>query len=115
MGSRSRWVSIILVLGLVLGIGGVGEATAHDSHRRHRDRGVQHDDFRGTPRYYHGRRASRRQRDSTYYCAACRHRFHARRDFHNHLSRRHHIPLWQIPFVVVHGVVHGIVGWIFYG
>lgn len=85
----------------------------HDRHRGHRrhyargHRGRHHDTYRGAPRYYHG--------DSSYYCASCRHRFHSRGRFHDHLTGHHHVPLWQLPFVITHGLVHGIFGWVFHG
>lgn len=116
MGRWTRRISMAVAAGVLLAGVGVPEADAHERHRRHhRDHGAVHDDHRGVPRYYHGRRGGRVRRDAAYYCASCRHRFHARRAFNRHLHHRHHIPLWKIPFVIVHGAVHGIVGWIFYG
>ena len=86
-------------------------------HRRGRDhyrgyrgyRGRYRDSYRGVPRYYHGHRAR------GYYCAACRHGYDSRSSFHDHLIGHHHIPVWRLPFVIVHGMIGGVLSWVFYG
>ena len=83
-----------------------------DEHReRRRDR------RRREHRRYEGRHYGRgyghgydRYPDS-YYCKPCGHRFHSRRKFHDHLHHHHHIPLWKLPFVIIHTTL----GWIFHG
>ncbi len=106
-----------------------GRRRHHDQHRA--DRGRHHDHYwegrrRHHDHYREGRRrhrdhysgvsrTGRGHRDSVYYCAACRQRFDSRGRFHHHLQQHHHIPLWQIPWVVVHGLVHGTPGWVFHG
>ena len=90
----------------------------HDYYRA--DRGGHHDHYREGRRrrhdHYRGASgASRSHRGSVYYCAACRHRFDSRGRFYHHLQQHHHIPPWQIPWVVVHGLVHGGLGWVFHG
>ena len=110
-------------LALVMCVAWAVPATARDSgmrqgYREHRgrhhdhyraDRGRRHDHYRGASG------ASRSHRGSVYYCAACRHRFDSRGRFYHHLQQHHHIPPWQLPWVVVHGLVHGGLGWVFHG
>lgn len=102
-------------LALALGVAWAGDVTADRWEHDERRRGWRHDTYRGVPRYYHDAQPSRRERADVYYCAACRHRFDSRVRFRGHLHHAHHVPLWQIPFVIVHGVVHGVLGWVFYG
>ena len=82
-------------------------------HRRHGRRHgghrvIVHGDYCGS-NYARHARSHRQQRG--YYCEPCGHRFHARDHFHRHLLHDHHVPLWRLPFVIVHSAV----GWVFYG
>ena len=64
---------------------------AHSRHRSDRD-----------GRHARHARETRRAREGAYYCRPCKHRFHARSRFYGHLRHHHHLPLWAIPFVLVH-------------
>ncbi len=87
----------------------------HNRHPRHHNwydsHGYQygHHSRYGGARVYQYYRADYRQ--ERYYCAPCNHYFDSRPNFHSHLNQRHHIPLWKIPFVIVHSTL----GWIFHG
>jgi hypothetical protein len=70
----------------------------HRSHARH-DHG---------PRYARGVKVSKH---APFYCKRCSHAFHQRNDFYSHVHLRHRVPLWQIPF----RLVHASIGWVFYG
>jgi len=58
--------------------------------------------------YAHQRAAQHR---AEYRCEPCSKRFSKRSGFQRHLTDHHHVPVWRLPFVVVH---HAL-GWIFYG
>ena len=77
----------------------------HDRYaRRHRHHRSDRHDYRR-----HDRRVSYER--NVYTCGPCNHRFTSRHEFHRHLHHKHRIPLWKLPFVIVHSAV----GWIFHG
>lgn len=62
-------------------------------------------------RHRHSGHANRRYHRDRYYCEPCNHYFDERYAFHDHLYGVHHVPFWQLPFVIVSYAL----GWIFYG
>ncbi len=89
-----------------------GDHDRHDrhvrSHRHRYDRGHLHRRHHGPPAHA---RVVRVHDHGKYYCKPCRHYFKKRHAFHDHLHDHHHVPLWRLPFVIVHSAI----GWIFYG
>ena len=62
-----------------------------------------------TPHYAHGVKYTKHH--AKFQCRACNHAFRNQRDFYDHVHQRHHVPLWRIPFLLLHASA----GWIFYG
>ncbi len=83
----------------------------HCGHRWHNDRSHGIVYGYGTPRHPRRARVFRVHEHGRYYCAPCRHAFRSRHTFHDHLHDHHHVPLWRLPFVIVHSAL----GWVFYG
>ena len=84
----------------------------HHDRRHHRRYSFRH--HRGYPVYVHG--GSRdAHHEAGYFCGPCNHRFANYGALSHHVHRQHHIPLWQLPFVIVDSVVGGAFRWIFHG
>ncbi len=101
------------------------QAHRRDGRNRQRDhrRAGNRDRRSHGPRYFSGRRhsyydgyrhvgyADRHYRGDRYYCEPCNDYFDERYAFHDHLYGVHHVPFWQLPFVIISYAL----GWIFYG
>jgi hypothetical protein len=97
-----RLAHSMLAAAVAVTVLGDAAASAPD---RFDDRHGRWDDHR--PRHRH------RWRDVSirYECAPCHRHFRYRDDLHRHVLRRHRVPPWRLPFVVVRSAF----GWIFYG
>jgi len=138
---RQKWVTAVAVLVAAMFVAGpaMADHRGHRDHdRRHHDRHYDRHEGRHYERHYEGRRhhgrhhrkhyrhhnrrhyptyrhAGYRQEVAGYYCGPCNHRFHSYNALSRHVHHKHHIPLWQLPFVIVHSVFNGIFGWAFHG
>jgi hypothetical protein len=96
-------------------LGDAAASARHIPHEPHEPHGYAPDRFDDR----HGRwddhrpRHRHRWRDVSirYECAPCHRHFRYRDDLHRHVLRRHRVPPWRLPSVVVRSAF----GWIFYG
>jgi hypothetical protein len=91
----------------------LGDATAYARHDPHGE--YEYDSVRDRSGRWHDHRPRHRHRwrhaAVRYECAPCHRHFRERHDLHRHVLRRHGVPPWRLPFVLVRSAF----GWIFYG
>ncbi len=83
--------------------------------RSHRGQNRHRDYDRRSSRHYPVYRHGYNNENARYYCAPCKHRFGSYDDLASHIHHRHRVALWQVPLLIVRGVLDGIFGFTYHG
>jgi hypothetical protein len=141
VSTRTGWILRALAGGIAaaaLGFAPPEAASAHDDHRHHRKHGhPKHHKHKhhgyghgygyghghgapyyggvalgyGYPVHVHGPACGHGVAVQAFYCEPCGHRFGSLHALHGHVHHHHHVPTWQLPYVVIQASF----GWVFGG